>query len=210
VAYNDPLTSYEAFSAWMRSVGPVDEGTVTPLIVSASDIIARFCDRDNLGAVYQFTDTYYPKPRRVSSFGVNRNFSIILKRYPVISIASVMLNGAPVTILNPATLQSNAVGAFLKDDKEPRILEFFGVFVTEPAILQVTYSAGYASVPDGLVQACNTLTGEMYRQAPRMGLQSVAIAGETTTYSKPSSWGMTEYVKGLCQPYKDNIPPWGT
>lgn len=209
MAYNDPLTTYDAFSAWMRTVGPVDETVVTPLISSASDVIARFCDRDNLGAVYAYTEQYYPRPRRVSSFGVNRNFSVILKHYPVTAVSSITLNGSAVTVLSAAALQSNPVGAYLREDTEPRVLEFFGVLVVEPAILQVVYSAGYAAVPDGLVQACNEVVGDMYRQAPRVGVQSIAVQGETTSYVKPSSWGLSERVKSMCQPYKNFIPPWG-
>jgi hypothetical protein len=209
MAYNDPLTTFDAFSAWMRTVGPVDEGVVTPLIPAASDLIARFCDRDNLGAVYTYTETYYPKPRRVSSFGVNRNFSILLKHYPAVSLSSVMLNGRAVTILSQTDLQTNTVGCYLKDDPEPRVLEFFGVLVLEPAILTVEYIAGYAQIPDGLQQACNQLVAEMYKEPSRVGVQSVAVAGETTAYKKATSWGMTDRVKGMCQPFKNELPPWG-
>lgn len=208
MAYNDPLTTFDSFSAWMRSTGAVDESTVTPLIVSASDLIARFCDRDNLAAVYSYTETYYPKPRRVSSFGVNRNFSVLLRHYPVVAVQAIVLNGASVKVLSISDLQSSPVGAYLKDDKEARVLDFFGVLVVEPAILQVTYTAGYTEVPDGLVQACNTLVGEMYKQPGRIGMQSVAMGGETTSFNKASSWGMSDLIKGMCMPYKDNIPPW--
>ena len=209
MAYNDPLTTFDAVSGWMKSVGPVDEPTVLPLIPSASELIARFCDRDNLGGVYSYTEVRTVNPRRITSFGVNRNFRLILKRYPVVSITSVAINGAPINVLSASDLGASPVGVYLDtNDAEPRMLDFYGLAVFPPALVQVVYTAGYSVVPDALQQACNTLVADMLRQPGRVGVKSLSMGGETTSYDQGSSWGMSNRVKAMCQPFKNLVPAW--
>ena len=48
--------------------------------------------------------------------------------------------------------------------------------------IAVTYTAGFASVPDDLAEAAIETVAYRYRERKRIGLTSQAIGGETTSY----------------------------
>jgi hypothetical protein len=68
----------------------------------------------------------------------------------------------------------------------------------------VTYTAGYASVPPDIAQACIELVCQRYRERSRIGEVSKALmSGETVTYSQKD---MSDDVKTLLQQYQVVAP----
>lgn len=210
----DNLTTVDSLKRWLlgatlgatsqQSAGNPDDTEYAALIQVASELIGRFCGRDNLGKVISYTENYFK--RGSSKVSVRPDFDLVLRHYPVASISSVVMSNSPVTVLNEVGLQSNQSGVFLLEDVEPRILKFQSIYGMYP--ITVTYTAGYAvnAIPNPLKQAALQLASEIFRSATWIGKKSVAIAGETITYDTDGVWGMSNRIKLMIQPYVDVVP----
>jgi hypothetical protein len=201
----DNLSNVASLKAWLKPTGSNDDAEFGALIKVASELIGRYLTRDNLGAVYSYTENYF----RNSSFQPLRQrsqFSLILRHWPIVSLTSVIINNSPVTILNQTGLQQAQAGVFVLEDVEPRILKFQYLNAIYP--ITVTYTSGYAAnaVPQGLQQACNQYAAEIFRSASWVDLKSQAMAGETTAFDTGNSWGISNRVMGMLMPYKDVVP----
>ena len=199
----DALTSLQSVKAWMKYTGNDDDGILGELINAASAQIGQLCDRDNLGNVYAYTEQYFD--RTATRLSARYYFDIILRHYPVTALSSVNMGTVPVTILTLAEQQNNQAGAFLLDDIEPRTLRFQGLLRCDP--ITITYSAGYpaGSVPPALRQAANQLTTEMFRSQGWVGMKSIAVNGETTTFDTRDTWGMSKHLQAMLAPYRNVV-----
>jgi hypothetical protein len=78
------------------------------------------------------------------------------------------------------------------------------VFTRRPQNVSVTYTAGYASIPPDIAQACIELVCQRYRERSRIGEVSKAlIGGETVTYSQKD---MSADVMTLLSQYRVVAP----
>lgn len=201
----DNLTTVASLKAWLRPTGNNDDAEFATLITVASDLIGRFCGRDNLGKVYTYTENYF----RSGSFktSTRQDLSLVLRHYPIVSLVSVAASGnSSVPILDQAALQSNQAGVFVQEDVEPRMLKFRFLQLAYP--ITVTYTAGYAFnlIPMTLAQACNQVAAEIFRSSQWVGLKSISMAGETTSYDAGEAWGMSKRTQAMLQPYRDVVP----
>jgi hypothetical protein len=199
----DALTTVASLKAWLKTPGDNDDGILGDLINVASDLIGRYCARDNLGKVYDYSENYFKKTSGISS---KNYFDIVLRHYPVTAITQVMMSGAVIPVIDSAGIQANQSGVFLVEDVEPRILRFNYLSRTGPIWIQ--YSAGYAfdQIPTSLAQAANQYAGEIMRSQAWIGKKSQGAVGETTTYDIGESWGVSKRVQALLQPYR-NVDP---
>jgi hypothetical protein len=201
----DVLSTVASLKAWLKPQGVNDDAEFGVLLQVASDLIGRYLTRDNLGAVYPYTENYF----RNSSFQALRQrsiFDLVLRHWPIVSLTSVTINNSPVTILNQTGLQQAQAGVFVLEDVEPRILKFQYLNAVYP--ITVVYTAGYAagSIPMGLQQACNQYAAEIFRSANWVSLKSQAMAGETTAFDTGGAVGMSDRVKAMLIQYKDVVP----
>lgn len=67
----------------------------------------------------------------------------------------------------------------------------------------ITYTAGYATVPNDVAQACVELVAKRYKDRDRVGLVSKGLAGETTMYETKA---LPDHVKLILQQYKKVVP----
>lgn len=67
----------------------------------------------------------------------------------------------------------------------------------------LSYSAGWASVPADIAQACIELVALRYRQMERVGLVSKGLAGETTAFTQADA---PAAVLALLESYKRRVP----
>ena len=120
------------------------------------------------------------------------------------------MNNVLIPVLTNATLIAATAGVYLvTDDEEPRMLKFRLLYRDTTVPIQVSYSAGYAgpaNIPPGLKQAANAYAAEIYRSAQWVGFRSKSMQGETVNYETGSSWGMSEKIKAMLQPYRNFIP----
>jgi len=78
------------------------------------------------------------------------------------------------------------------------------VFTRRAQNVSVTYTAGYASVPPDIAQACIELVCQRYRERSRIGEASKSLmSGETVTFSQKD---MSDDVKTLLSQYRAVAP----
>ncbi len=188
----------------MQVTGTNDDATLGELINAASAQIGRLCDRNNLGNAYDYTESYFD--RTATRLSMRYYFDITLKHFPVNSITSITMGTVPATVLTLQQFQNNQAGAYLMDDEEPRLLRFQGLARCDP--VTVVYNAGYvpSAIPPALSQAANQFAAEMFRSNKWVGLKSVAVAGETTSYDTRDTWGMSSHIMAMLAPYRNVVP----
>jgi hypothetical protein len=208
----DRLTTVAALKQWLvrgggaaaSGTGP-DDAEYAWLIQVCSELIGRFTGRDNLGSVNTYTENY--RKHGMSRLRAPSEFNLVLRHYPIVSLVSVVANNSPVTIIDQNGMQAAQSGVMISDEEnESRIINFQYVYLTWP--ITVTYTAGYgpASVPEPLQQACIQFAAEVYRSVDWLGVKSRAINTETVTYDTSSTWGMSNRIKMMLQPYVDVVP----
>jgi len=213
---NDPLCTLDEVKRWLK-ISPTEEDQddlLVDLINGCSQQIAEYCGRDNLGAIETVVEnrtvpiTVLQKP--------NASPRILLKKYPVVTLTSVIWNNVSQTILTAQQLQYQQAGVFLEDDA--RTLTFLGLWMP-PAYgyVQINYTAGYQLIgaevpqqatPGGLRRAAIQWVGELYKASAWIGYKSKSIAGETISFEGGNSWGMSPRTKAMLQPFVDRMPPY--
>jgi hypothetical protein len=202
----DPLTTVASLKAWLKQSGTGDDAELGALVELASELVGRYCGRENLGSTYPYVENYFGQ----SGFGAGANgrpnFDIVLRHWPVTAITSVVMSNTTLTLLNASQLQQNQSGVFLQEDNEPRILKFLWLYRNYP--ITVTYTAGYApgTVPGPLQQAVNQYASEIYKSSEWIGRKSVSILNETISYDTGGDWGMSNRIMAMLKPYQDLVP----
>lgn len=199
------LTSIASVKAWSKNTGTADDATLTTLIARASEAIGRHCGRDNLGEVATYNEVYFPSQK---SWFRQRIWNLMLRHYPIVSLTAVTTNNVTQPLLTASQLMSGSSGVWVESEPEPRMLKFIGITLVDPSILQISYTAGYATVPLALQQACDQYVVEILRSEKFVNLKTVGMAGETTSYDMGGSWGMSNRVRTMCDPYRDVAGHW--
>lgn len=188
-AAND-LTTRAALKAYLGTIQTTDADPVLDrLVTAASTAIQRYCNRDIKSAPYMETRSG------------NGGQMLVLRRYPVTAIASLVVDDLPI----PKQTKAREPGWVL----EPaRTLHLYGyTFTRGPANVVVSYTAGYATVPADIEQAALELAALMWKQRSRIGDQSKTVStpmgNETVAYYMQS---MTPATKAILDQFKDVVP----
>jgi hypothetical protein len=123
--------------------------------------------------------------------------------FPVTQVWSLSIDGLAIP---PApTLGANGGGFAAGYVFSPTELALRGyVFTRRAQNVAVTYTAGYASVPPDIAQACIELVCQRYRERSRIGEASKALmSGETASFSQKD---MSDDVKTLLSQYRAVAP----
>jgi hypothetical protein len=107
----------------------------------------------------------------------NGGRTIIPSNYPLISVASVTINGSAVTLSSGYGVS----GYFLAGN----VIKLRDQFVSEGVgNVSVTYRAGYelSAIPSEVRQVVTEVAALMYRERTRVGQQSANISGESVTF----------------------------
>ena len=118
---------------------------------------------------------------------------LVLRRWPVASVASVSVNGEAVTAR--ATVTDSG---YVLDGSVLRLVG--SVFYCGTQNVSVTYTAGYATVPADLEQAVIEHAAMKYRGADRQGMASASGGGESVSYDPNREWAS---IMGLLDPYRE-------
>lgn len=202
----DALCTVNQVKSWLKISGAGDDGGIGPMINAASELIGRWCERENLGNVYSYSENYSKRGRY--NLDLNTGFDLVLRHWPIVSITSVSLGSTSYNLLTLAQLQAGAAGYYVEEDNEPRFLKFVGMNPVYP--VNVQYTAGYApgSVPFGLQQAAIQFCAELYRSEQWVMKKSVNVGGEVVAIDAGGTWGMSNRVQAMLQPYRD-VNPFG-
>lgn len=199
MAAGDLCTRNEV-KTWLGISGVVDDGLIDDLITRCSKMVKDWLCRDIGSASY--TEKY-------NGTGTTQ---LPVANFPIISISSLKIYG--VTI--PAASSTTAYGYTFKGG----IVYLQGVQgfagnnspMSAPQLfsdgnqnVEITYTAGFASVPASIQQACIELVGFKYNQKKHIGKKSdnMTVGGMGTSYQEGGF--PPEVLDGL-RPYRKVVP----
>ena len=181
------LTTLADVRAWLttaqQAMPPTDDLLLQRLITAASQFIQTWLNRSI--AAQDYFEVRDGTGRQTLQFGA----------FPVTNVLQVVVDTAtippvppftpapPGQVVNlpPTTFFAGRAGYLFT----PTQLTLRGyVFWRRPQNIQLTYTAGYASVPPEVVQACIELVALRYRERTRIGELSKRIGTDTIAYSQ--------------------------
>ena len=157
------LTDLDTIKAWLGITTATSDAQLSGLITAASAWIGNSLQRTILSADYTHT------------FQGNGQRFMLLRQAPVTAISSVGWVGVS---LSPASLTTLATGYYVDDDA--RTLRLIGARFPYQLPVQVAYTAGFATPPTDLAQACVELVGEAFKRKDHIGQVSKTLGGQET------------------------------
>jgi hypothetical protein len=121
---------------------------------------------------------------------------------PVVSVASLLINGAAIPVRPPLGAGStNAPGGYVNDDMSIMVCGWS--FCRGFQNITINYNAGFATTPPDIEQACIDIVGEWFRYMARIGKLSEGIEGQTITFTNAQ---VPPRALGVMQTYKRVYP----
>jgi len=158
------LTTLDAVKAWLSLEETTDDALLSSLISATSQYIQSWLNRT-------FAITQYTERRD----GVPYGDTLVLRNHPVVSVSSVTMDGRVI----PASPDYVSNG-FWADDVAMYLV---GYRMTKGRKnVAITYTAGYATVPLDIAQACTELVALRYSERGRIGHQSKTLNGEVVSF----------------------------
>jgi hypothetical protein len=193
--YGD-LCALADVTAWLQTgqnpFPATDDPLLSRLITAASRFIESWLGRQILAADWLEV--------RDGSGGERLAFANV----PVSAVLSLSIDGLAIPAAPPP--ESAGGGGFSAGYVfTPTELALRGyVFTRRAQNVVVTYTAGYASVPPDIGQACIELVAQRYRERTRIGEASKALmSGETVAFSQKD---MSDDVRTLLAEYRAVAP----
>jgi hypothetical protein len=190
MAFGD-LCQLSDVTAWLQTgqnpFPATDDALLTRLITAASQFIQSWLQRQI--AVSDWIEL------RDGNGGQRMAFA----NFPVSAVLALSIDGI---VIPPAPATGGFGAGYVFSPTELALRGY--VFSRRAQNVIVTYTAGYASVPPDIRQACIELVCQRYRERSRIGEVSKALmSGETVTYSQKD---MSDDVKTLLQQYQVVAP----
>jgi hypothetical protein len=191
MAYGD-LTTLADVKAWLQTgqnpFPATDDALLERLIAAASEFIQNWLGRPIASADWLET--------RDGTGGQLLTFANI----PVTAVLSLTIDGL---VIPPAAADGTGFGAGYTFTPTELALRGY-VFTRRPQNTIVTYTAGYATTPPDIAQACIELVARHYRERTRIGEVSKALGGgETVTFSQKD---IPDAVKTALASYRAVMP----
>jgi hypothetical protein len=213
MAYGD-LCSLADVKAWLSTGGPgspfpsLDDGLLARLITAESQAIIAWLNRPILAADWiEYRDgggLWGPREAKFP-FGVTPCTAVLLVVVDTVTIPAI----PPAAIAPPG----QSVTSFYTTQAgylfTPTQLIIRGYPVPRRAgVVMMQYTAGYASVPPDVAQACIELVALRYRERGRIGEMSKHLGdGSTVSYERKD---IPDSIKTMLQPYRLVAPLYGT
>ncbi len=179
------LTTLPAVKQWLNLTSTNDDALLTTLITAASTFIQSWLGRTIAAASYAET--------RDGTGGQRLQF----RNNPVTAVASLSIDDQVI----PASTSSFMAGYVFSATQ----IDVRGYHFTRRALnVAISYTAGYATTPPDLAEACTELVGQRYRERSRIGLTSETINDvRAVTYTIKDIPG---YVMLVMQQYRQVAP----
>ena len=161
----DDLCTIADLKAWLPNQGNNDDATLQSLITNGRLQVLSFIDRAHILASVNGTLN--------ETYDGNDSDRLLPRNFPILSVSSVMIDGVAVT-----QASTPVASGFLFDAR--RILLRGFAFTRGVQNVQVTYTAGYASIPLDLKQAAIETFALAYRQRAHIGEKSSSLGGQVT------------------------------
>ncbi len=165
---------------------------------SEDDILKRL-----ITAASQFIQTWIGRNIAAASYTEVRDGTggqnLAFRKGPVTAVASVSIDGLAIPT---APTDGGFVAGYVFS---PNMLTLRGyVFTRRAQNVLLTYTAGYATTPTDLAQACIELVCLRYKERARIGEISKSLGGaETVSYSQKD---MSDDVKAVLTKYRAVFP----
>lgn len=200
MAAGDLCTRDEA-KAWLKIANADSDALIDALITRCSAGITRWVSRPLLTATYT--------AEKYNGSGTSR---LTLKNYPVTAVAAVTVNGVTVPAASGPTeygFMFDQYGLYLTGvmgSPTPGSNIWLGsIFPAGNLNAAVTYTAGYALVPEDIRQACIEFVSYKYLQRAHIGkkTENINVGGMGTSYQEGL---LPPEVQDLLQTYRKVVP----
>jgi hypothetical protein len=161
----DDLCTLADIKAWLPNQGNNDDVTLQSLITNASLQVLQYIDRLHILASVLGALT--------ENYDGNDSDRLLPHQFPIIAVSGVSIDG---TTVQQST--SPTTPGFLWDAR--RILLRGFRFCRGVQNIQLSYTAGYSTVPLDLKQAAIEAFALAYRQRVRIGEKSNSMGGQVT------------------------------
>lgn len=178
------LTTLVNVKSWLGITSTTDDALLTRLITAESSYIQTWISRTIASTAYNETRSGSGTPIMVTA------------QYPIISVSSLKINENTI----PATTSALVPGYMFLN----RTITLIGyVFTNANMNVKIAYTAGYATTPPDIEQACIELVSIRYRERDRIGASSKSIGGESISYITDA---FPDSVRVILNNYKDYVP----
>jgi hypothetical protein len=219
MTYGD-LCALADVKAWLSTGGPgspfpsLDDALLARLITAESQAIANWLGRPILSADWIEVKDGLSGPFGPST-GSGRESRFQFGMIPVTAVALVVVAGVTIPPIStpPAASAGQASVSFYPSEAgyvfSPTQLVIRGYDVPRRAqCVTLQYTAGYASVPPDVAQACIELVALRYRERGRIGEVSKHLGdGATVAYDRSD---IPAKIRTILQPYRLVAPISGT
>lgn len=190
------LTTLADVKAWAKISNTTDDQLLQRLITAASTGIVNVLNRGDI-----FSRQY------IERYDGNGSQRLMLRQWPVTALSALSIDGVSIAAQTSYPLGTgylltpwDGIGS-----GSPCFLDVFGyAFNKGRQNISVTYTAGYqtSAIPDDLAQACIELVALRYKERDRIGLASLAVGGETTSYIQKD---VRAFVEARLQSYMNVV-----
>ena len=192
------LTTLANCKSWLKltAAQTTDDTILSRLISASSALLQSWLNRNILAQVY------------TEVLDGQGNNQIVFANYPVTAVASLSID----KIIIPASIDGGVLQAgYGFDDGRLWVIGYqftrnsgyANDFTRGRGNVTVSYTAGYATVPLDIEQACIEMVSIKYRMRDRIGQKSVAMGGESTSFDTSD---IPAYIQILLQQYKKVVP----
>lgn len=179
------LTTIDKVKEVLGDTSEKDDIRLTSCLTRASTIIEGMTGRTFASTVYT-TEIYD---------GTGTHY-LQLRNFPVITLSQVLEAGNALTIGT-----SYASGTDVVVEAEiGRIHRLFALFYSWPKYYSVTYTAGFAAVPDDIVEVAIQLTLLMLKEKERAGILQHSTGAAQSTYTRK----LPEWAQQTMDGYTDH------
>ena len=181
------LTTVTNVKLWLGITDSNSDLLLQQLVTRLSAYVINFLNRNILSATYtEIRDG-------------NRKTRMRLHEYPVSAVSSLTVDGIAVI---PSV--DGLTNGFVFDQWNLYLQDGAGVFNPGQRNINVSYTAGYLTVPPDLEQLVIEIVGLRMKNRARIGLVSENVQGQQTTFS------LTDFSadqKGVLDNYKRVVSP---
>ncbi len=190
MAFGD-LTTLDDVKAWLQTgqspFPDTDDALLTRLITAASQFIQSWLNRQIAQGDWQ----------EVRDGGGGQRLAFA--NFPVTAMLSLSIDGLQIP---PAPSDGGFGAGYVFTPTELALRGY--VFTRRAQNVILTYTAGYATTPPDIAQACIELVSQRYAERTRIGEISGSVSGsETVSYSQKD---MSDDVKTLLSQYRTVAP----
>lgn len=163
------LTTLAIVKDWLGIDTTDSDSELIRIIDAASQFALNYLNRDSLAAA-DYTQ----------NFKGNGKDTMLLRNWPVLSVASVGINGSAIVAGTRGNAGMPSTGFFLSDERSaPQSVDLFGYNFWYRAPCQVVYRAGYEVSQTTVLAKTGTAPDEVVQFTPTAGGQWIKDVGVT-------------------------------